>query len=140
MAQQHQIEGTEYKTRLIEFANQLALKRPDLNLLRDHPRAEYPVLTESLECLLKERDAQRKLVLPNLAAFNNDAIGIFSDYSGENYGNSWPLRCWLSIQLRQRVKRQDEVIHDDTAWHRRRSVTIHLFGMGQIPGIPEEIS
>jgi len=87
MAQQHQIEGTEYKSRLIEFANQLALKRPDLNLLRDHPRAEYPVLTESLECLLKERDAQRKLVLPNLAAFNNDAIGIFSDYSGENSGN-----------------------------------------------------
>ncbi len=49
MGQQHQIEATEYKTRLIEFANQLALKRPDLNLLRDHPREEYPVLTESLE-------------------------------------------------------------------------------------------
>jgi len=87
MGQQHQIEDAEYKTRLIEFANQLVLKRPDLNLLRDHPRGEYPVLTESLEYLLKERDTQRKLVLPNLAAFNNDAIGIFSDYSGERSGN-----------------------------------------------------
>src|SRR5579863_4684404 len=77
MGQQRQIEDMDYKTRLIEFANQLALKRPDLNLLRDHPREQYPVLTESLECLLKERDAQRKLVLPNLAAFNNDAVGIF---------------------------------------------------------------
>lgn len=86
MSQQHRIEDKEYKTRLIEFANQLTLKRPDLNLLRDHPREEYPVLTDSLEYLLKERNAQRKLLLPNLAGFNNDAIGIFSDYSGENSG------------------------------------------------------
>jgi hypothetical protein len=87
MVQQGQSDEAEYKTRLTKFANQLALKRPDLNLLRGHPREEYPVLTESLEHLLKERDAQGKLVLPNLAAFNNDAVGIFSDYSGESSGN-----------------------------------------------------
>ena len=57
MSQTHRIEDEdkEYKARLIEFAIQLTLKRPDLNLLRDHPREEYPVLTESLEYLLKER-------------------------------------------------------------------------------------
>lgn len=87
MSQQAEYDATEYRAQLTEFANRLALKHPDLNLLRGHPREEYPVLTESLEYLLRERDAQRKLVLPNLAAFNNDAIGIFSDYSGENSGS-----------------------------------------------------
>ena len=86
-SQQATYDAAEYQTRLTEFANQLALKRPDLRLLRGHPREEFPVITESLEYLLKERDAQRKLVLPNLAAFNNDAVGIFSDYSGENSGS-----------------------------------------------------
>ena len=83
-----QVDQAEYKSRLTEFANRLALKRPNLDLLRGHPREEYPVLTESLEHPLKERHAQPKLVLPNLAAFNNDAIGIFSDYSGENSGST----------------------------------------------------
>jgi hypothetical protein len=87
MSQQVEYDAAEYQARTIEFANRLALKRPDLNLLRGHPREEFPVITESLEYLLKERDAQRKLVLPNLAAFNNDAVGIFSDYSGENSGS-----------------------------------------------------
>lgn len=87
MIQRVEYDAAEYQARMTEFANRLALKRPDLNLLRGHPREEFPVITESLEYLLKERDAQRKLVLPNLAAFNNDAVGIFSDYSGENSGS-----------------------------------------------------
>lgn len=56
-------------------------------MLGGHPRREFPVIAETLEYLLKERDAQRKLVLPNLAAFKNDAVGIFPDYSGENSGS-----------------------------------------------------
>jgi hypothetical protein len=55
-----QLDQAVYQARLTEFANRLALKRPDLDLLRGHPREEYPVLTESLEHLLKERNAQRK--------------------------------------------------------------------------------
>lgn len=86
MSQRDEYDAGEYRARLTAFANRLALKRPDLSLLRGHPREEFPVITETLEYLLKERDAQRKLVLPNLAAFNNDAVGIFSDYSGENSG------------------------------------------------------
>jgi hypothetical protein len=80
-------EDFEARARLIRFANQLVLKRPDLNILCKHPKDEYPILTESLEQLLREREAQGKLFLPNLTAFGNDAIGIFSDYSGEGSGN-----------------------------------------------------
>ena len=77
----------EARARLIRLANELVLKRPDLNILCKHPKHEYSILTESLEHLLHEREARGKLFLPNLSAFGNDAIGIFSDYSGEGSGN-----------------------------------------------------
>lgn len=79
-------ENQSHTERLIEFANRLALRGPDLTLLRDYPKNEYPVLTECLEHVLQEGDAQRKLVLPDLSAYRNNAIGIFSDYSGEDSG------------------------------------------------------
>ena len=137
MGLQHQIEDTGYKTRLITFANQLALKRPDLNLLRDHPREEYPVLTESLECLLKERDAQRKLVLPNLAAFNNDAIGIFSDYSGENSGNYMTYSVLVcGYNFISAFSDKMKVIRERYGLA-QKEIGFKSFGMGAGPGMPE---
>lgn len=75
----------EYYKKLAEHANKLALKKPDLNLLRNHPTGEYSIMAQALETLLQERDAKRLLVLPNLTAFSNDALGVFSDYSGEDH-------------------------------------------------------
>jgi hypothetical protein len=80
-----QVDPEEYHTKLIEHANVLALKKPDLNLLRNHPMGEYPVMAQALETLLQKRDAERLLILPNLTAFSNDALGVFSDYSGEDH-------------------------------------------------------
>ena len=60
--QQANYNAEEYQTRLTEFANRLALKRPDLSLLRGHPREEFPVITESLEYLLKEREHVPRVV------------------------------------------------------------------------------
>ena len=40
-----------------------------------------------LETLLRQRVEAGKLVLPNLSAFANQSLGIFSDYSGEGSGN-----------------------------------------------------
>ncbi len=75
------------RERFIEFANRLALKRPDLKILRNHPRDSCPIPTGGLGHLLQERNAQRKLILPNLSAFGNGALGIFSGYSGEDSGS-----------------------------------------------------
>ena len=54
-----QEQNREYTERLIEFANRLVLKRPDLNLLGNHPRNEYPIITQNLEALLQERHAKQ---------------------------------------------------------------------------------
>ena len=79
------LSSEEYYKKLTEHANTLALKKPDLNLLRRHPKGEYPIIAQALETLLQERIAKRRLVLPNLTAFSNDALGVFSDYSGESH-------------------------------------------------------
>ena len=65
----------------------MILKNPDLNLLQKHPKGQYTYLIQVLESLLKQMDARGKLVLPNLSAFTNGSMGIFSDYSGEGSGN-----------------------------------------------------
>jgi hypothetical protein len=39
-----QVLPEEYYKRLAEHANKLVLKKPDLNLLRDHPKGEYPII------------------------------------------------------------------------------------------------
>src|SRR6266851_6820461 len=80
-----QVHSGEYYEKLTEHANKLALTKPDLNLLRNHPTGEYPIMAQALETLLQERNANRLLVLPNLTAFSNDALGVFSDYSGEDH-------------------------------------------------------
>jgi hypothetical protein len=69
------------------FANQLAMKNVPLPILRrDPPSTQYSTLIESIEHLLLESNHQRKLILPELGAFNNHSLGIFSDYSGEGSG------------------------------------------------------
>lgn len=73
-----QVHSEEYYKKLTEHANKLALKKPDLNLLRNQPTGEYPIMAQALETLLQERNAKRLLVLPNLTAFSNDALGVFS--------------------------------------------------------------
>jgi hypothetical protein len=46
-------------------------------------------MAQALETLLQERNARRLLVLPNLTAFSNDDLGVFSDYSGEDHSASY---------------------------------------------------
>jgi hypothetical protein len=77
----------EYLQRTIRFANQLAMKNVPLPLLRrGEPSVQYSDLIESVEYLLFESWRRRKLILPELRAFNNQSIGVFSDYSGEGPG------------------------------------------------------
>jgi hypothetical protein len=127
-----QTKNQDCTKRLIDFANRLALKRPDLSILRSHPREEYSVLTESLEYLLKERDTQRKLILPDLCAFRNSAIGIFSDYSGEGSGNYYTysvLVCGYGFigpfNERMKVVREKYQLGD-------KEIAFKDFGMGRL--------
>jgi hypothetical protein len=95
--------------RTIWFANQLAMKNVPLPLLRRDPLStRYSALIESIEHLLLESHRQRKLILPELSAFNNRSLGIFSDYSGEGSGRYFVYsgisspeqrRTWFSCRL-----------------------------------------
>src|SRR5882762_407657 len=134
-------ENLESGKRLTELANQLVLKHPDLNILCKHPRGEYPILTESLEHLLRERDAKHKLFLPNLIAFENDAIGIFSDYSGEGSGNYYAysvLVCGYRFTgvFGEKLKRIRDKFHLGD-----KEIAFKDFGMGQLQAsLPEYLA
>jgi hypothetical protein len=73
--------------RLVELANDLVWKDCDLNLLRHRPISEYPLISQALQSQLTRSNARGKLLLPNLSAFGNASVAVFSDYSGEGAGH-----------------------------------------------------
>ena len=69
---------------LIERARVVTLRSPNLNILGDDTRAGMPGIAHFLEDGFKARDKQGKLLLPDLSALLNTAVGIYSDYGGED--------------------------------------------------------
>lgn len=65
----------------------MVLQKPDLNIFRQAAPEAYPYLSQAIHQQLVKYEARGKLLLPNLLAFKNESIGIFSDYSGEGSGN-----------------------------------------------------
>jgi hypothetical protein len=78
------------------------MKNVPLPLLRrDPPSTQYSSLIESVEHLLLEGHRQRRLILPELSAFKNRSLGVFSDYSGEGPGRYFVysvLVCGLNMR------------------------------------------
>ncbi len=119
--------------RLVEIANQLVWKKPDLDVLA--PRSdgqEYPVIATTLQEMLKFYEAQGKLLLPDLRAFNNKHVAIFSDYAGEGSGNyhtysilicAWDALGALRVQMEQ--------IRERHALG-KKEIAFKDFGMGQV--------
>jgi hypothetical protein len=68
----------------IERARIVTLRAPNLNVLREDNRAGMPGIAHFLEDGFKARDKQGKLLLPDLSALLNTAVGIYSDYGGED--------------------------------------------------------
>ncbi|WP_349962416.1 hypothetical protein [Rhizobium sp. ZPR3] len=68
----------------IERARLVTLRSPNLNVLSEENRSKLPGLAHFLEQGFKARDADGKLLLPNLSALANRTVGIFSDYGGED--------------------------------------------------------
>ena len=97
--------------KFVELANQLVWKNPDLDILSPRPDGqEYPVIATTLQEMLKFYEAQRKLLLPDLRAFNNKNVAIFSDYAGESVGNyhtysvlicAWSALGVMRVQMEQ---------------------------------------
>ncbi len=69
----------------IDFADRLVWKSPDLNVLRRNAE-EYPLFSQLLQNAVQNSDAHGQLTLPDLRAFRNEAVSVFSDYGGESSG------------------------------------------------------
>lgn len=67
-----------------EFANEAAWKRPDLNILREQYKGQYSTFIEIVQEKILMSHRRGKLILPDLAAFGNNTVGVFSDYGGEH--------------------------------------------------------
>ncbi|NDW05003.1 hypothetical protein [Jiella pacifica] len=71
---------------LQEFAQNLVLKDPNVFILRADLRKQYPSVTQSLESSFIGKKIRKNLLLPDLSAYGNKGVGIFSDYGGESTG------------------------------------------------------
>jgi hypothetical protein len=70
--------------KITEFANKLAWKQPDLTVLKPEFSGQYPLVAEAMQLHIKASDWPKRLVLPDLRAFNNETVAIFTDYGGES--------------------------------------------------------
>jgi hypothetical protein len=69
----------ESKRRFTWSANEPAKKNVTLPLLRrQKPEDQFSVLIESIDHLLTESHRCKSLILPELSAFNNKSIGVFT--------------------------------------------------------------
>ena len=73
------MDPEEFQRERAEYLDRLILKNPVVKLLQDHPKDQYPYFAQLFESLLQQGDEQGKLILPDLSAFANNSLGIFSD-------------------------------------------------------------
>jgi hypothetical protein len=76
--------SAEMIQKVTEFANALAWKKPDLTVLRPELSGQYPPIAEAMQQHIKLSDWRKRLVLPDLRAFNNHTVAVFTDYGGES--------------------------------------------------------
>jgi hypothetical protein len=133
---------------LIEYANRLVWKNPDLDLLHKAEDKEYPVLAQVLQRELRLHHARGKLSLPDLRVFGNDAVAVFSDYSGESSGRFYTytaLVCGYSytgrfidrMKLVRKAHKLDEKeieFKDLRMGQLRRALPEYLDALDHLPG------
>ena len=119
--------------KLVEVANQLVWKKPNLEVLA--PRTdgqEYPVIATTLQEMLKFYEAKGTLFLPDLTAFGNKHVAIFSDYAGESSGNyhtySILVCAWDALGS---LRRQMEEVRARHGLN-KKEIAFKDFGMGQV--------
>jgi hypothetical protein len=123
----------EYKRQVTWLANALVKKNVQLPFLRRPASGDqFSSLIEAVDHLLSESNRKRELLLPELTAFNNKSVGVFTDYSGEGPGryNVYSLLiCGMNIAsgFHDRVAkvRSDHALGD-------KEISFKDLNMGQI--------
>ena len=115
------------------FANEVAWKRPDLEILREEYRGQYSILVETVQEKILMSHRRRRLVLPNLAAFGNQVVGVFSDYGGEHKGSRYLTYSVLVCTFDLRVLFSEKIceIRDEHNLG-TKEISYKDFRMGQV--------
>lgn len=116
-----------------QFANEVAWKRPHLDILRQEYKGQYSILVETVQEKILMSHRQGRLILPNLAAYGNRVVGVFSDYGGEHKGSryltysvlvcTFDIRDWLAATI-WKIRKQYQLESKEIAYKD--------FRMGQI--------
>jgi hypothetical protein len=127
-----EVRTSDEMKRIVELANELVWKTPDLDLLREHPENEYALIAQTLQTQLKKSHARGTLFLPDLRAFDNTSVGVFSDYGGESTGDYYvysALVCGYGVtgvfNTRMKSIRAEHHLGD-------KEIAFKDFGMGQL--------
>ena len=91
--------STEMIQKITELANTLAWKKPNLDVLHSERAGQYPPIAEALQRHIKLSDWRKKLVLPNLRAFGNETVAVFTDWRRKRSPvfNIFDPRLWLDL-------------------------------------------
>ena len=116
-----------------EFANEVAWKRPHLDILRQEYKGQYSIFVETVQEQMLTSHRQGRLILPNLAAYGNRVVGVFSDYGGEHNEAryltysvlvcTFDIRDWLAETMWD-IRKQYQL--------ERKEIAYKDFRMGQI--------
>jgi hypothetical protein len=117
---------------IADTANRLVWKNPDFNLLHLRPVDEYPLIARVLHDQLIKAHGRGRLMLPDLAAFDNSSVAVFSDYAGESSGNYYTysaLVCgWNYIGAFAARMAEVRKLHSLG----EKEISFKDFGMGQL--------
>lgn len=83
---------------LARVAQDLVWQRPDADVLNPALSDQYSSIALALQDCFRSRHQRGTLILPDLKAYGNRSIGLFSDYSGEGAGD-YHTYCFLTCAL-----------------------------------------
>jgi hypothetical protein len=117
---------------LRKHAEEHIWKNPDVVVLRKEHLERYSVLVKAIQNCILASHRRRKLILPDLEAFNNGTVGVFSDYSGESTGK-YHTYSFLTYAYdgTLRFSEQMKALRASTGLA-QKEIAFKDFGMGQM--------
>ena len=88
---------------MVDHANKVVWKSPDVQVIDPSKEGFYPPLAQVLQSTISDQERRKKLILPDLSAFDNETVFVLSDFAGEGSGNyytySFLLCSWNFIEM-----------------------------------------
>ena len=134
---------------LTDYADKLAWKSPSLDVLGKNYEESFPVLTQIIQEQIKLSHERGKLILPNLQAFDNQTVAIFTDYGGEHKASryltystllcAWDL-CGLFLRRMKEIRTDHKLNDSEIAFKKfkrgelQRALPHYLDALDTVPG------